>query len=118
MHFVFALSVRNYLDGEVLGPQSNSHFDYGQRWTHLMGLYCSSHGVLPENTDYKTSEQTRVEKTSIGSVLWVCWLLYLEELKQHVVEMGGHIDNMEWLARVFGCGAFHIIYHRFNLLYT
>lgn len=31
------------------------------------------------------------------------WAMYLEKLKQHMVEVGWHIDNVEGLAGVFSC---------------
>lgn len=36
---------------------------------------------------------------------------YLEELKQHVVEVGRHVDNVEGLVRVFGCEAIGNVGH-------
>lgn len=42
-------------------------------------------------------------KNNLLLLLQVCWAQYLEKLKQHMVEMGWHIDNVEGLVRVFGC---------------
>lgn len=39
----------------------------------------------------------------MSNICQACWVLYLEKLKQHMVEMGWHIDNVEWLVGVFGC---------------
>lgn len=39
----------------------------------------------------------------IGLVCRFVFVVYLKELKQHMVEVGWHIDNVEGLARVFGC---------------
>lgn len=41
-----------------------------------------------------------------------CLIPYLEELKEHMVEMRWHIHNVDGLARVFGCEAFHNMDHK------
>lgn len=56
--------------------------------------------------DENITEQTHGE----GNIhLQGCWVLYLEKLKQHMVEMGWHIDNVEGLARVFSCGGIKVL---------
>lgn len=88
-----------YLDREVFSAQRNSHFDRRQSQAGLVGLHRRSHGVLAENVHgYTTMSRDRI----VSAVLQVCRLLYLEELKQHVVEVGGNVDDAEGLVGAFG----------------
>lgn len=98
---IFIFSVLVYLDSEVLRAKCNSHFDWGQRWTSFVGLYSGSHGILTGHTKCITQGVSRhmVENKQYRFVV----VVYLKELKQHMVEVGWHIDNVKGLSRVFGC---------------
>lgn len=89
-----------YLDGEVLLTQGHHHLDGRQPWAVLVALHRGSHGIL--------QAQSSLWDPSITSLLLpltrMLWALgYLEELKEHVVEMRRDVDDADGLLGVAGC---------------
>lgn len=102
-----------YLDSEILSAQWNTNFDQGQRRARLVHLYCSSHGILTENTESEKQVRRPMRNSNKCPVFnSACLILYLEELKEHMVEMWWHIYNLDGLARDFGCETFQNIDHK------
>lgn len=47
---ILTLTVLVYLDSQVLAAQRDANFDRGQRGARLVGLDCSSHGILTKKS--------------------------------------------------------------------
>lgn len=101
-----------YFDSEILSAQWNTNFDQGQRRARLVRLYCSSHGILTEDMESEKQVRRHMRNSNKCPVFNSALILYLEELKEHMVEMWWHIYNLDGLARVFGCETFQNIDHK------